>query len=127
MTAKAVTSAFQLGTYDGTAMYAISPPKPPTNKPFSEWSQTTSNFGFWWIISDTTDDEALANMHVQQKRIGGELINCLVNSRAVRVNERLRCLKAATSKRALANVISTVSAKDGAPKADAQAGQKRKR
>ena len=106
-TVKKVANAFCIGQVKDIDYYVIPPVKPPTGKAFDEWKDDANVLGMWWV--EETDDENEVNMHIVSKRFDSMNINVMTNCKALEAHTKLKKLKPILEKRALDNVISTVT------------------
>lgn len=117
---KSTSGSFLLGEYGDFTFSILPPPKPAHGVPVDKWPSACMLAAFWWILSDTTTDEAAANMHIVTKRFGGKSLKVMVNSKPVNPGVRLVLKKEAEAAAApLNNVISSIKAV-GPPREETQ-------
>ena len=113
-TVKKVANASCIGQVNDIDYYVIPPVKPPAGKAFDEWKDDANVLGIWWV--EETDDDNEVNMHIVSKRFDGMNINVMTNCKALEAHTKLKKLKPILEKRALDNVISTVTTSDSSKK-----------
>ena len=114
---KKTAATFSLWFFSENEYLVMPPQRIPIKDTLEKFTAENSLAAFWWIISDTTDEDEEANMEVVAKRFGGKMINVLQNTKLVQKYTRLRVKKEERQeKRPLSNVISKVAqSREGAP------------